>query len=99
MHPSFQETVIVSFGAPERFELAGWPVAEAGVEALVVVDGIDEVLQIGFGLGQGAVVVQVDLLPFEGGEEALGQRIFVSVADGGHEERQRRFRLGGALPH
>src|SRR5262245_25709562 len=34
----FQAIVVVSCRGPQRFELTGRPIAEAGVEALVVVD-------------------------------------------------------------
>ena len=82
----FPESFVVSFVAAAGFELAGGTIAETGVEALVVRDIINETLQMGLGLRERLVVVQIHLLAFEGGEKAFGQRVLIRIPDGGHAD-------------
>lgn len=56
------------------------------MKALLIVDRLDEVTESGMGFGQGPVVFQIDLLAFQGFEEALGLGILVRVAGGRHAD-------------
>ena len=57
--PLVQELFVLAFITPGHFELARRPVAETGMEALVVVDIVQEALQVSLGFGESLIVVRV----------------------------------------
>lgn len=55
--------------------------AVGGVPAADVVEAFDEVAAGGLGLGAGGEVTAVEQFAFQGGEEALGDRVIETVPD------------------
>lgn len=76
---------------PLRLELLGRQVAKRRVDALDVVDRVDEVPDLLAGLGEVLVVGEIDLLFFDGAHEAFGVTVLAWLADRGHAESDAEF--------
>jgi len=61
-------------------ELGGWQVTQAGMQALLVIDGLQEVADLHSGIGKGVALAQVDLLILQRLHEALGFAIVIQIA-------------------
>src|SRR5580704_17399404 len=71
-------------GSMRRLELGGWAVAQGRVQALLVVDLVDEGADAALSLLVIAVAPAIGLLGLERLHEALGLGVVVGIADPAH---------------
>src|SRR5450631_4950118 len=71
-------------GSMRRLELGRWSIAERGVQALLVVDLLDEGADAARGFMVIAIEPAIDLLGLERLHEALGLGVVVGIADPAH---------------
>lgn len=75
-------------------ELGRWFVFQRRVQALAIVELVDEVADAGLGFFEGLVLVEIDLFVFEGSDEALGFGVVIGIAAPTHADPYAGFTEG-----
>lgn len=84
----------------KTFILYGRQIPQARMQPLLIVHIIDELANLPLGVPERLVLVEIDLLPLQGFEEAFGLGIVIRVALGRHADvganSKQAFRIAGA---